>query len=66
MPDINKSDQIIQISRNLFFVLRGIWILIVFYVLAIFAFLFFPQGTDVLLLLLENSFQVGNPVSLFF
>jgi hypothetical protein len=34
--------------------------------LATIAFLFLPQGTDVLLLLLENSFQTGNPSALFF
>ena len=40
--------------------------LIVFHFIAVLAFIFLPQGTDVLLLLLENSFQVGNPSALFF
>lgn len=59
-------DQFLEFSRNLFFVCRGIWVLMVFHSLATIAFLFLPQGTDVLLLLLENSFQVGNPSTLFF
>jgi hypothetical protein len=66
MPETNISEQLLQFSRNLFFVLRGVWVLLIFNCLAIIAFLFLPQGTDVLLLLLENSFQVGNPSALFF
>jgi hypothetical protein len=66
MPVINKLDHYLQISRNLFFVLRGIWVLIIFHLIAILAFLFLPQGADILLLLLENSFQVGNPAALLF
>ena len=66
MSVINKLDKCLQISRDLFFVLRGIWVLIIFHLLAIVAFIFLAQGTDVLLLILENSFQVGNPVALFF
>lgn len=66
MPVIKAPDQFIQFSRDLFFVLRGIWVLIVFHCLALMAFIFLPQGTDVLLLLLENSFQVGNPATLVF
>jgi hypothetical protein len=66
MPITKLPDQFLEFSRNLFFVCRGIWVLIVFHFLAILAFIFLPQGTDVLLLLLENSFQVGNPSALFF
>lgn len=66
MPVINRLDHYLQISRNLFFVVRGIWVLILFYLLALLAFLILPQGTDILLLLLENSFQVGNPAALLF
>ncbi len=66
MPITKTSNQFLQFSRDLFFVLRGIWVLLVFHFLAVVAFLFFPQGTDVLLLLLENSFQVGNPATLLF
>ncbi|OYU56619.1 MAG: hypothetical protein CFE25_05150 [Chitinophagaceae bacterium BSSC1] len=66
MPVTKTPDQFLQFSRDLFFVLRGIWVLIVFFCFAILAFLFLPQGTDVLLLLLENSFQVGHPTTLLF
>lgn len=66
MPVTKLPDQFLEFSRNLFFVCRGIWVLMVFHCLAIIAFLFLPQGTDVLLLLLENSFQVGNPITLLF
>ena len=66
MP-VNKTfEQSLQFSRDLFFVVRGIWVLILFHFIAILAFLFLPQGTDIFLLLLENSFQVGNPLTLFF
>lgn len=66
MPATKSSEEFLQFSRDLFFVLRGIWVLLVFHCLAILAFIFLPQGTDVLLLLLENSFQVGNPATLLF
>ncbi|OYZ52443.1 MAG: hypothetical protein B7Y15_02670 [Bacteroidetes bacterium 24-39-8] len=65
MPVAKLPDQFLEFSRNLLFVCRGIWVLMVFHFIAIIAFLFLPQGTDVLLLLLENSFQVGNPSALF-
>lgn len=66
MPMTKNPEQFLQFSRDLFFVLRGIWVLLAFHSLAILVFLFLPQGTDILLLLLENSFQVGNPATLLF
>lgn len=66
MPATKSPEEFLQFSRDLFFVLRGIWVLLVFHCLAVLAFVFLPQGTDVLLLLLENSFQVGNPATLLF
>ncbi len=66
MPATKSTEEFLQFSRDLFFVLRGIWVLLVFHCLAVLAFVFLPQGTDVLLLLLENNFQVGNPATLLF
>ncbi|MGZ8544152.1 MAG: hypothetical protein ACXWV0_02600 [Flavisolibacter sp.] len=48
--------------------LRGIWLMLLFNLLAVFAFLFVPQGTDVLLSITEDaaaSFQVMPVIWLF-
>lgn len=66
MPINKKPQHFLEFSRDLCYVLRGIWVLLFFHGLAILVFVFLPQGTDILLLLLEHSFQVGNPSTLFF
>ena len=47
------AGQWLQIFRDLLFVLRDLWLLLAFNVLAFSAFLIFPQGTDMLLSIIE-------------
>jgi len=47
------ASQWLQILRDLLFVLRGLWLLLGFNILALIAFLLIPQGTDMLLSMLE-------------
>lgn len=47
------AGQWLQIFRDLLFVLRELWLLLAFNLLAFTAFIIIPQGTDMLLLILE-------------
>ncbi|MEI8073337.1 MAG: hypothetical protein WCH78_01210 [Bacteroidota bacterium] len=53
MSPKSMNSQWLQILRDLLFVLRELWLLLCFNILALIAFLLIPQGTDMLLSILE-------------
>ncbi len=54
------AKQWLQILRDLMFVLRELWLLLGIHLLALFAFLLMPQGTDMLLSILEPKTFILN------
>jgi hypothetical protein len=54
------AKQWLQILRDLLFVLRELWLLLGIHMLALFAFLLMPQGTDMLLTILEPKTFILN------
>jgi len=66
MSSIRLANQWLQILRDLLFVLRGLWLLLLINLLALFAFLLIPQGTDMLLSILEPKTIISSCASIFF
>lgn len=66
MSSKTLANQWLQILRDLLFVLRGLWLLLLINLLALFAFLLIPQGTDMLLSILEPKTFLTNTASIFF
>ncbi len=61
----NHSGYWLQNLRDCLFVLRGLWLLLLFNLLALVAFILIPQGTDILLEILEpKSFIQSFPTIL--
>ncbi len=58
--------QWLQIMRDLLFVSRELWLLLGLYLLAIIAFLIIPQGTDMLLSILEPKSFISNSLPITF
>ena len=62
MSQKKEATQWLQIWRDLFFVLRELWLLLGIYLLAFFAFILMPQGTDMLLSILEPTLFFSNTI----
>lgn len=62
MSQKKEATQWLQIWRDLFFVLRELWLLLGIYLLAFFAFFLMPQGTDMLLSILEPTLFFSNTI----
>jgi hypothetical protein len=60
------AHQWLQIFRDLLFVLRELWLLLAFNVVALIAFLIIPQGTDMLLSILEPKSLYTNYLPIAF
>ena len=60
------ATQWLQILRDLLFVSRELWLLVGLYFLALFAFLLIPQGTDMLLSILEPKSFFSNAIPIIF
>lgn len=58
----NRAGYILQNLRDCLFVLRSLWLLLLFNLIAFFAFIIIPQGTDILLEIIEpKSFIQSSP-----
>lgn len=66
MSSKTLASQWLQILRDLLFVLRGLWLLLALNLLALFAFLLIPQGTDMLLSILEPKTFVTSTAYIIF
>jgi len=66
MSSKTLASQWLQILRDLLFVLRGLWLLLAINFLALFAFLLIPQGTDMLLSILEPKTVFTSTTYIFF
>jgi hypothetical protein len=60
------AGQWLQVFRDLLFVLRELWLLLAFNIVALVAFLIIPQGTDMLLLILEPTSIVTTFLPIFY
>ena len=65
MPILFWANQWLPLFRNYLFVLRGAWLLVLFNVIALIAFVCMPQGTDTLLLVLENMVNLKGAIAFF-
>jgi hypothetical protein len=65
MPILFWANQWLPLFRNYLFVLRGAWLLVLFNVIALIAFVCMPQGTDTLLLVLENIVNLKGAIAFF-
>ncbi len=63
MPILFRANQWLPLFRNYLFVLRGAWLLVVFNIIALISFVCMPQGTDTLLLVLENIVNAKGAVT---
>ena len=54
----------LQIMRDLLFVLRELWLFLAIHLLALYSFLFLPQGTDMILSILEPKTFNSNTISI--
>lgn len=66
MLPVFKLPNRILIARDTLFVLRGLWFQLFINCLAVWILLVLPQGTDILQILLEDSFHSLEPLSVFF
>jgi hypothetical protein len=66
MPILFWANHWLPLFRNYLFVLRGAWLLVLFNVIALIAFVYMPQGTDTILFLLENLVTAKGALSLLF
>lgn len=60
------ASQWLQVFRDLLFVLRELWLLLAFNLLAFTAFLVFPQGTDMLLSIIEPKSILATSLPILF
>ncbi|MEI6586584.1 MAG: hypothetical protein WCL56_10885 [Sediminibacterium sp.] len=65
MPILFWANHWLPLFRNYLFVLRGAWLLVLFNIIALIAFVCMPQGTDTLLLVLENMVNLKGAIAFF-
>ena len=65
MPILFRANHWLPLFRNYLFVLRGAWLLVLFNIIALIAFVCMPQGTDTLLLVLENMVNLKGCIAFF-
>ena len=64
MSQIKWAKDWLQIMRDLLFVLRELWLLLGIHLIALYSFLLLPQGTDMILSILEPKTFISNTISI--